>query len=237
MKWKNRLTNYNFWVSIVSAILLILQSFNIQFDISNFNDITTAVLGLMVVIGIINDPTKSYTNTKTDTNKTNNETTSNSNLQENKEISNTLDNIALNTENNGESLKEETQQEIESNKQEGLENNVQQLTMPIINQTENDFNINKTDAKNLIEQVINKLEEQTIILNDNKTKESELQDCKENLILQDNLNKVTAKVEELNLENSNNADVNLNLTNNNVTEQIAQQNNESGLSNCFNIVN
>ncbi len=63
MKWKNRLTNYNFWVSIVSAVLLILQSFDVQFDISNFNEITTAVLGLLVVIGIINDPTKSSTNT------------------------------------------------------------------------------------------------------------------------------------------------------------------------------
>jgi len=143
----------------------------------------------------------------------------------------------LNTENNGESLKEETQQEIENNKQEGLENNAHQLKMPIINQTENDFNINKTDAKNLIEEVINKIEEQTTILNENKTKENELQDCKDNILLKDNLNKVTAKVEELNLENVNSADANLNLTNNNITEQIAQQNNESGLSNCFNIVN
>ena len=61
MKWKNRLTNYNFWISIVSAVLLILQAFNFEFDIAYINEIATAVLGLLVVIGIISDPTKTYT--------------------------------------------------------------------------------------------------------------------------------------------------------------------------------
>jgi len=61
MKWKNRLTNYNFWISIVSAVLLILQAFNFEFDIAYINEIATAVLGLLVVIGIISDPTKIYT--------------------------------------------------------------------------------------------------------------------------------------------------------------------------------
>ena len=60
MKWKNRLTNYNFWISIVSAVLLILQAFNFEFDIAYISEIATAVLGLLVVIGIISDPTKSY---------------------------------------------------------------------------------------------------------------------------------------------------------------------------------
>ena len=57
---KNRLTNYNFWISLVSAALLILQAFNIEFDIAYINEISTAVLGLLVVIGIISDPTKIY---------------------------------------------------------------------------------------------------------------------------------------------------------------------------------
>ncbi len=59
MKWKNRLTNYNFWISIVSAILLICQALKLKFDVAYINEIVTAVLGLLVVIGIINDPTKS----------------------------------------------------------------------------------------------------------------------------------------------------------------------------------
>lgn len=58
MNWKNRLTNYNFWISIVSAILLILQAFKFEFDVLYINEVATAVLGLLVVIGIISDPTK-----------------------------------------------------------------------------------------------------------------------------------------------------------------------------------
>lgn len=58
MNWKKRLTNYNFWISLVSAVLLIFQAFNIKFDIVYINEIATAVLGLLVVIGIISDPTK-----------------------------------------------------------------------------------------------------------------------------------------------------------------------------------
>ena len=58
MNWKNRLTNYNFWISIFSAVLLILQALKIEFDIAYINEIFTAILGLLVVIGIISDPTR-----------------------------------------------------------------------------------------------------------------------------------------------------------------------------------
>ncbi len=58
MNWKNRLTNYNFWISLCSAVLLILQAFNFKFDVAYISEIVTAILGLLVVIGIISDPTK-----------------------------------------------------------------------------------------------------------------------------------------------------------------------------------
>jgi len=67
MNWKNRLTNYNFWISIISAVLLILQAFKINFDIACINEIVTAVLGLLVVIGIVSDPTKTATKVETKT--------------------------------------------------------------------------------------------------------------------------------------------------------------------------
>ena len=77
MNWKNRLTNYNFWISIFSAVLLILQALKIEFDIAYVNEIFTAVLGLLVVIGIISDPTrtmvKSTDNTKQNLNSQKNE--------------------------------------------------------------------------------------------------------------------------------------------------------------------
>lgn len=75
MNWKNKLTNYNFWISIVSAVLLILQAFDINFDIAYINEIVTAVLGLLVVIGIISNPNK--------TNSTDN--SANSTIQETEE--------------------------------------------------------------------------------------------------------------------------------------------------------
>lgn len=70
MNWKNRLTNYNFWVSMVSAILLIFQAFNLKFDIMYINEIATAVLGLLVVIGIVSDPTKISVKSATGTHAT-----------------------------------------------------------------------------------------------------------------------------------------------------------------------
>jgi len=68
MNWKNRLKNYNFWISIFSAVLLILQALKIKFDVAYVNEIFTAVLGLLVVIGIISDPTKTAVKTQEITN-------------------------------------------------------------------------------------------------------------------------------------------------------------------------
>ena len=55
MNWKKRLTNYNFWISMFSAVLLILQALKIEFDVLYVNEIFTAVLGFLVVVGIIID--------------------------------------------------------------------------------------------------------------------------------------------------------------------------------------
>ncbi len=108
MNWKNRLTNYNFWISIFSAVLLILQALKIEFDIAYVNEIFTAVLGLLVVIGIINDPTRTTVKSNTDKKemlnavvepteikneqtKTNVKETENENKQENKTINLPID--------------------------------------------------------------------------------------------------------------------------------------------------
>ena len=63
MNWKNRLKNYNFWISLFSAVLLILQALKIEFDIAYINEIFTAILGLLVVVGIVSDPTRTTTKT------------------------------------------------------------------------------------------------------------------------------------------------------------------------------
>lgn len=70
MNWKNRLKNYNFWISLFSAVLLILQALKIEFDIAYINEIFTAVLGLLVVVGIISDPTRTLTKSSEENSKT-----------------------------------------------------------------------------------------------------------------------------------------------------------------------
>ena len=46
-----------------SAVLLILQALKIEFDVAYVNEIFTAVLGLLVVVGIVIDPTKTASKT------------------------------------------------------------------------------------------------------------------------------------------------------------------------------
>ena len=73
VKKKARLTSYNFWVRIVSAVVLILRivlsKFGIKIDSAFILDIATLVAGFLVVVGIINEPTGitiSYKNEKGD---------------------------------------------------------------------------------------------------------------------------------------------------------------------------
>lgn len=64
----SRFKNYNFWISMVSAILLVLQNlFDMKVDVAFVNEAMSSVLGILVVIGIINDPTKSKKIVQNDT--------------------------------------------------------------------------------------------------------------------------------------------------------------------------
>ena len=100
MNWKKRLTNYNFWISMFSAMLLILQALKIEFDIAYVNEIFTAVLGLLVVIGIISDPTKvsvkSTENTQETATKVEEKVVDEKNIPNNKE--NEINNIDIQTD-------------------------------------------------------------------------------------------------------------------------------------------
>ena len=140
MNWKKRLTNYNFWISIVSAVLLILQAFDISFDIAYINEIVTAVLGLLVVIGIINDPTK----TGKDTNSNNQTSDNNINTKnDNEDIKSNNSNeiVANNSENDSDASKEVDTEKINVN--------------DIPNQNENENNI--INSSNDYEVLVNKI--------------------------------------------------------------------------------
>lgn len=156
MKWKNRITNYNFWISIVSATLLILQAFNIKLDIANINEIVTALLGLLVVIGIINDPTKSAKDTENDAKSTNKKKAGNKQIEPSK------------TENKAEKNVEDVNQKGE-NEQQNEENQIdnkdlnivekEHETMPIAKQNENDFDLAENDLQVLVDKIAQDLEQ------------------------------------------------------------------------------
>lgn len=56
---------YNFWISLVSAVLLVARlvasKFNVEIDSSLVMDITTGLCGIFVVLGIISAPQKTVT--------------------------------------------------------------------------------------------------------------------------------------------------------------------------------
>lgn len=68
---KERLKNYGFWISLVSGIIMVLQAFGLRIDAPYVNEIITAVLGVLVVLGIINNPKdgSGYTDSKKENKK------------------------------------------------------------------------------------------------------------------------------------------------------------------------
>ncbi len=195
MNWKKRLTNYNFWVSIVSAILLILQAFDINFDIAYINEIATAILGLLVVIGIVSDPTKSNTNV---TNNVANNTTNSKEqtVEQNNTIENKDEN-KNNEENNNEDMSSEMMGEnvvniptVEQN--ENNTTNIQddfkilltelQRNFDSINNTLNQKNQNSVEINKLSEAINTQIKEPNIQIQDYAVAQNEEQIVSENSV-------------------------------------------------------
>lgn len=57
MNWKSRLQNYGFWIGVVALLLLLLQRFGVEFVADSFQGLVDIILGILVLLGIINDPT------------------------------------------------------------------------------------------------------------------------------------------------------------------------------------
>ena len=57
MNWKSRLQNYGFWIGVVALLLLLLQRFGVDFVADSFQGLVDIILGILVLLGIINDPT------------------------------------------------------------------------------------------------------------------------------------------------------------------------------------
>lgn len=54
---KDRLKNYGLWVAVFSLIALICESYGLNILPPNYDEITTAILGICVMLGIVNNPT------------------------------------------------------------------------------------------------------------------------------------------------------------------------------------
>ena len=65
INWKVRLKNKNFWISIIPAILLLIQVvanvFNYHLDLGDLGNkllaVVNAVFAVLAILGIVNDPT------------------------------------------------------------------------------------------------------------------------------------------------------------------------------------
>ncbi|MGN0765527.1 MAG: hypothetical protein ACI4MO_03510 [Christensenellales bacterium] len=53
---KEKLKSYNFWLSVISAILVALSSINGELNIPYIDKVLTAVLGVFAVSGIVSKP-------------------------------------------------------------------------------------------------------------------------------------------------------------------------------------
>ncbi|MBK1809187.1 holin [Clostridium sp. YIM B02505] len=54
---KSRFRNYGLWVAIAALIPMVLQGFGLDILPSNYKDIINALLTILVMAGILNDPT------------------------------------------------------------------------------------------------------------------------------------------------------------------------------------
>ncbi|MDE5655124.1 MAG: hypothetical protein K2I46_05895 [Clostridia bacterium] len=50
---KEKLKSYEFWVSIVSAVMVVLQSLSLKFDLPYIQETVMGFLGILAVAGIV----------------------------------------------------------------------------------------------------------------------------------------------------------------------------------------
>jgi uncharacterized membrane protein len=54
---KKRLKNYGLWVAVAAFIPMLLEAFGLDVLPENYNQIVKSFLGILVLLGIINNPT------------------------------------------------------------------------------------------------------------------------------------------------------------------------------------
>lgn len=57
INWKLRLQNKTFWATLAPLIVLLLQQLGLNFVPENWEEIFTTVMAILLLVGVINDPT------------------------------------------------------------------------------------------------------------------------------------------------------------------------------------
>lgn len=67
INWKARLTNKAFWISIVSAIVLLTQQLGLNIFPDNWSDLLNTILTIFILLGIVVDPSTTGISDKKET--------------------------------------------------------------------------------------------------------------------------------------------------------------------------
>ncbi|MBR2909748.1 MAG: hypothetical protein IKC11_05345 [Clostridia bacterium] len=167
MSLKDKVKTYNFWISLVSAVVLIVRiigdKFNFIVDTSLIMDITTGLCSIFVILGILSVPKSKQT--------TNNETSKNideilSNINSNRELITKMENTLFNTnkENLEQSAETKTSQQTfdTNNTQLNYEEETKQVSVDNIASIQNHYDPTKQtypEAHNIVVEQIDNNEE------------------------------------------------------------------------------
>jgi len=176
MSLKDKAKTYNFWISLVSAVVLIVRiigdKFNFIVDTSLIMDVTTGLCSIFVILGILSAPKiKESSPQVKDSNNKNNE-------QETVELDSNLEQTIETTNNNETTSKDQLVNNIETNKEE----------------IDNNLTINNSDFENI--------KDSSDILIEGDIKQKEISDTKSLIVLIENLkaqiHKANMTIEKLN---------------------------------------
>lgn len=182
MNLKYKIRTYNFWISLASAVLLLVrligQRFGFTIDSNAFMDIVTALCGVMVVLGIITMPvTSTTTETKTKKQKTTTE----------KQVQDIVDNMQE-MQNETNLLNDENAENNEQTTEESAEN--------CIDDTIETENINFTEEENIAKEEVIK-DDLNILTTLGKNLKSVLENQDTARLLTDALDSISKNPEEL----------------------------------------
>lgn len=224
MKIKDKIKSYSFWVSLASAVILILKVIGSRFgftvDESMVSDAFTAICSILVLLGIIVVPTTpEKTNLNESQNNLNTNKPSQLNLPENETEDNNSNILPDKTENKN--LNEITTNETqEENSNENL----------IYKTTQTDINDNGSDASNI--NIVNNTEQNETIYNTNATSEESQEITLTNI---NELNIDSEPEQNIIIDTNKNSEININEELNNLDETKKEENIVDELKTIFSL--